>query len=372
MYVGSDLLKRIILCWGKVSTIVPPNQKKYIDNYISGKITGEIHYPLEEYKKIYDEFGEEVVDFVVISDDERKRASEKMFDLLTTWNKDTHYYDSLRIKSISDFIGKTVTWYWFFHEKLEHELVELLLEEQLVVNWDPYHDEIVGFEEVGKSYMSIIAEELKQSRNTRLITDDEFFLAAKSGIGRSKLNNEEADQGYELVSLAIPQVYFDDSVLEKLKWKDIHNIRKELLPYAENYYTEVEQYQERINSLTIRGKEDEAFDVLCEFCQRVAMSFRAFAKETGKILRLGAEPKTLGILNGIILPTVRLFNPSPELIKMCDVLAISSTLGYYSIPQNRPITGFEYLENLNRKLSIEKLKQTVSCIVPKSLKEFNS
>ncbi|MBP9560958.1 MAG: hypothetical protein KBE27_03975, partial [Syntrophorhabdaceae bacterium] len=131
MYITSeDLLKRLILCWGKVSTIVPPSQMSYVKAYLSGQIRSETHYPLETYKKIHDIFGDAVIDFTVISDDERIHASEKMFDLLTIWNGDTRFYDSLKITSLDNLIGKTVEWYWFLHEKLEQNLVELLLQEQ--------------------------------------------------------------------------------------------------------------------------------------------------------------------------------------------------------------------------------------------------
>ena len=112
MYITSEeLLKGLILCWGQVSTIIPPSQMDYVSAYLSGQIRSETHYPLEKYKKIYDVLGSAVVDFTVISDNERIRAYEKMFDLLTIWNGDTRFYDSLKITSLDDQIGKTVEWY---------------------------------------------------------------------------------------------------------------------------------------------------------------------------------------------------------------------------------------------------------------------
>ncbi len=85
MFITSEeLLKGLVLSWGKVSTIVPPSQMKYIDAYLAGEVRSETHYALETYRKIYDVFGNSILDFTVISDDERSRASEKMFDLLTT------------------------------------------------------------------------------------------------------------------------------------------------------------------------------------------------------------------------------------------------------------------------------------------------
>jgi len=364
MYIASeDLLKGLVLCWGKVSTIVPPSQMSYVKDYLSGQIRSETHYPLETYKKIYDVFGDAVIDFTVISDDERTRASEKMFDLLTMWNADTRFYDSLKITSLDDLIGKTVEWYWFLHEKLERNLVELLQQERLVVNWAP--GEIVGYQEVGKSYMSVIADEVKLTRHARLITDDPFFMAAKSGMSLKKNEAQSTDQGYQLVSLAIPQVFLHKALLKKLSWKDIRDTRKDLLPLSEKYYSDVETYQESINSLAVAGKDDEAFDKFCEFCERVALSFRPFAKETGKLFRLVSNPQTVGLVNGILLPTVKLMNPDTPLSRLCDLAAISSTVAQYSVPKSKPVVGFEYLENLSRRLNLKRLRKTISCLIPK-------
>lgn len=365
MYIDSeDLLKGLILCWGKVSTIVPPSQMSYVNAYLSGQVRSETHYPLEMYKKVYDVFGNAVVDFTVISDDERTRASEKMFDLLTIWNGDTRFYDSLKITSLDNLIGKTVEWYWFLHEKLEQNLVELLLQEQLVVNWAP--GEIVGYQEVGKSYMSVIADEIKLARHARLITDDPFFMAAKSGMSLKKNQTESTDRGFQLVSVAIPQVFLHKAVLKKLSWKEIRKIRQDLLPLSEKYYSDVELYQESINTLAEAGKDGEAFEKFCEFCERVALSFKPFAKEMGKFFRLVSDPQTIGLINGILLPTVKLINPDTTLSRICDLAAISSTVAQYSVPKSRPVVGFEYLENLGRHLNLKRLQKTISCLIPRA------
>jgi len=309
MYVRSErLLKQLLLCWGTVKTITPPSQKAYLNAYLAGETTGDRDFVIEGYKTIVDYAGEKVIDFLEIKDEERRKASENMLELLTKWNADTHFYESLKIHSISDLIGKEVEWYWFLHEKLEEPLVELMLQERLVVNWSP--GEIVGLQEIGKSYMSVIAAEVQRNRNIRLITDDEFYLAAKGPAIFETEQSGEKDMGYELVSLAIPQVFVDEHVVEQLSWKDVFAIRRDLLPLSESFYAEVENYQRRINGLAAEGRSDEAFDKFCEFCERVATSFRPFAKEFGKLLRI-SDPQTLGMINGILLPTIKLALDSP-------------------------------------------------------------
>ena len=347
MYVRSErLLKQILLLWGTVKTIVPPSQKRYLDAYFKRELK-ETNYALERYREIYDIAGDEALTFLMIDDGERKRASEQMLDLLTTWNADTAFYDSLKIRSVSDFVGKEVEWYWFLHEKIEWPLVELMLQEQLVMNWAP--GEIVGFQEIGKAYMSVIAGELQSTRRLRLLTDDEFYSAARSPVWLKRSADEGEDSGYTLASMAIPQVFFDCAVLDSLTWKQVFKIRKDLLPFSARFYGEVESYQQQIDSFAAQGQADAAFDKFCEFCERVAISFRPFAKEAGKLLRL-SSPENFAFLNGIVLPAVKLFSGNPDLEKVCDVAALASTAGSYFVSDARRRVGFEYLENLNRKL----------------------
>lgn len=283
MYLTSErLLKQVLLCWGSVMTIMPPTQKQYFDAYLRGEVTDEVNFPIERYKAIYDIAGERLVDALEITDSERVAASEKMLNLLTKWNSDTHFYDSLKIRSIDDLIGKEVEWYWFLHEKIEWPLTQLMLEENLVVNWSP--GEIIGFQEVGKSYMSVIASELKTRRDLRLITDDEYYMAAK---GPASLIADAPEGGYQLVSLAIPKVFFSEHILDDLSWQQVCRIREDLLPYASEYYASVEGYQQEINKLACADRPDEAFDKFCEFCERVTASFRPFAKEARKLMREG-------------------------------------------------------------------------------------
>lgn len=366
MYLTSEpLLKQLLLCWGTIKTIVPASQKMYFDEYLSGGISTEINFPIERYKAIYDAAGTKVVDFLEIKDAEREKASERMFELLNKWNRDSHFYDSLKIRSIDDLIGKQFEWYWFLHEKIEQPLVELMLEEQLVVNWSP--GEIVGFQEIGKSYMSVIAAEIQHTRNIRLITDDEYYIAAKGPAVQEIPREPARDPAYELVSLAIPQVFIDQSVVDRLSWKQLFSIRNDLLPYAESFYSEVEQYQQRINTLAATEQADEAFAMFCQFCERVAISFRPFAKEVGKALRL-VDPETLGMIGGILLPAIKLSTNDSEVGKICDVAALASTAGKYQISAFRNRLGFEYLENLSRELQIARMKNAITTLIPKALR----
>lgn len=371
MFVDSEeKLKSLILFWSGVKTIIPPSQMDYINAYLAGNIKDEVHYPLEKYKEILDLAGKPIIDFLVITNEERKQASDIMLDLICNWNNDTGFYNSLKIGSIDDLFGEWITWYWFLNEKLERPLVELLLEEQLVVELGP--DEIVGHQEVGKSYMSIIADVIKKKRGVRLITDDEFSFAAKSGIDLNPLSLEKVEETYQLVSMAIPQIFIKPEIIKKLTWKKIIKIRKDLLPLAKQFYEEVENYTYTINSLAASRDDEMAFEKFCEFCERIAFSFKPFSKETGKILRLATNIEVLGFINGIILPTTKLLIPHTGLGKICDIAAISLMVNKYVLSKKYPLVGFEYIENLNREINIERLKNMVTCLIPKKVnKEYS-
>lgn len=370
LYVYSqETLKSLLLCWGNIRTIVPRSHMNYIKSYLDGSVKKHINYPLEEYKKVLHLAGEPIIDFLIIRDSERKRASEKMFDLICHWNKNTSFYDSLKINSIDDLVNKWVTWYWFLNEKLEQPLVELLLEEKLVVNLAP--GEITGYEEVGKSYMSIIAEEIKRRRNIRLITDDEFPVAAKSGLDLVYLPSEkQREDAYQLVSVAIPQVFIRPSILKSLSWEQVLEIRKDLLPFAESYHRELEEYQLSINSLQKEGKDEEAFDKFREFCERVTISFKPFSIETSRILRLTKNAEAIAFITGITLPAMKLVIPFSQVAQYCDITAISLMASRYALSKSRIPIGFEYLENLNRKLKIKRMKGMITCLVPKTVKRL--
>jgi hypothetical protein len=360
LFISSEkLLKSFLLCWGKVLTVVPPN---HIEN-----MKEQANFPLEMYNEIIDLAGEKIIDFLIIRNEERTRASEHMFDLINTWNRDTKFYDSLKIHSLDDLMGRTLECYWFLHKKVEHELVELMLEEKLVMNWAA--GEIVALPKVGKSYMGIIAEEIKRSRNVRLVTDDEFLIAAKAGADLERSDIEKGKKHYQLVSLASPQIFISEELLESLSWKEVIKIRKNLLPYTEAFHQEVEQYQNSINLMVDADKEDEAFNEFCVFCERVAVSFRPLSKEAGKLLKITTSSDGFGLINGIILPTIKLVAPDPGLIKICDIAAVSSTISKYSLSKSSKLLGFEYLENLSRSLNVERLKKMVTCLIPKSIRK---
>jgi hypothetical protein len=200
-----------------------------------------------------------------------------------------------------------------------------------------------------------------------MVTDDEFLLAAKSGTALQQVTTQHPQDQYQLVSLAIPQVFIGKQTLSQLTWPEIKNIREDLLPYAEAYYSEVELFQKRINDLTAAGKDDDAFDTLAEFCEKVAASFRPLAKEVNKLFRLAGETRTLGLLNGVLLPTIRLVTHNALVARICDIASISSASASYCVSSKTPTKGFDYLANLSRELTLHRVKRFISCLVPKGL-----
>ena len=73
-------------------------------------------------------------------------------------------------------------------------------------------------------------------------------------------------------------------------------------------------------------------------------------------------------MNGILLPSIKLLHPQPEVGKFCDIAAIASTSAHYTLSKKMPLKGFDYIEELSRKLNIRRLRNTITCLIPKALK----
>jgi len=358
-----------------------PIEKKHPhgpSSYHTIHISSNFEKRLELHRKIRDLAGEPIIDSILIGKKERENASESMLNILSEWEKDTHFFNDLKLKNTGytgdntiirrifdniPFSSKhTEDCDWLYHDKIGGVLANLLREEGLLKSSG---DRLYGRPEIVNMYMSVLAEEVKNIHGGRLITNNEYCVAAKSGINNERKKEANNEEEFQLVSLAIPDVFIDKKVLKSLSWERIIKIRKDLLPLAEAYYREVEDYQERINSLSMSGKGDEACEVFCDFGARVAASFLPFAKEVTKIISLCTDVEAVGFLNGVILPAARLLNPDPEFIKAMDITSISSAAGLYYFSKNKPIIGFDYLANLNRKVSIERMKGMLTCLTPK-------
>lgn len=368
LYVSDEpTLKALLLFWGDVGTIVPPSIKNWIDSYLAGR--GDAHDPsLELVKKVNDIAGRSAVDFVVISDEERHQSTRKMMRLLDEWGADSHFFDQYRIHSIDDLRGKMIEYYWFLHEKLEQPLVQRLAHENLAVNWAP--GGMASFKEIGHTYMSILGEEIRRRRNLPLVTDQELFVIPRlySNYTRTTVPDEVHYDGYQLVGLAVPDVFLGKRDLGRLSFKQILQIRNDVLPLAEAYHSEIASYQERINSLAQSGRSKEAFDLFLELCGRVAISFRPFAREYSKILRFISESKNITLLTGIALPSIKLLLEKADIEKVCEITAISATAANYYIESRNIKGGFEFLSTLNRSIRRKLLANRLHVLVPKVLR----
>lgn len=363
MYVESELtLKQLLLMWGKVSTIVPLSEKTAIDAYYHGTLALDEPHALDVYKSVNDLFGSSVVDFAVINDKERELTSLEMFEIIAHWNKDTGFYDSLKLPK--HFFIKPRDLGVLISDKLDMPLLQLLVEEQLVRVTQ--ERDLLGRQQIVNSYIAIMAEVMKESRGLRLVTNDQYVIAAKSGVSLKKASLTE--ENYELVSLAIPQVFLEKKFLDRLTWKDIAKIREDLLPLSQGFYQEVEDYQSRINNLTSNGDDNAAFDLFAEFCERVVVSFRALSLERDKLRKFVGNADTVGMVSGFLFPSIKLIHPDPVLGTICDFGSIATTAGMYGFKKNKKAQGFDYLENMNRRLNLAHFKGMVSCLIPKGLR----
>jgi hypothetical protein len=314
-------------------------------------------------KQINDIAGEPVLDFIVISDRERRNASRNMLYLLASWAKDTDFFQRYRINSQADSIDKEFEYYWFLYEKIERDLADKLKQEKLGVQ---IGGDFITFKEIGHTYMALLANEMREQRDLPLVTNDELSIIPKLNSGLS-ISDGHYD-GFQLVSLAVPEVYLKPLDLKRLSFSEILSIRKDTLPLANAYHNEIASYQKRINTLSIQGNEEEAFKLFQELCSRVALSFKPFAKECTKIFEVLSDSTKLTLATGIALPAIGLLTENDVLKKYCDISSISATATNYYVKSQNIKMGFDFLATLNRNIRHRLLLNRLNVLVPKILK----
>ncbi len=353
-------LKTLLLFWYKVNTIVPLSEKFRIDAYFE-KNTPDWQDPfLERYKAVLNAAGEPILDFITITEKDKEHAGNAMFDLVSEWNKDSKFYNLLKVYGDSRYHNSQLETFSVFEDKLESHLRELLLSENLLIR---NNRQLMGVPQISKSYMSLLAREIKKNHNVGIITDDEFCLALKTNAGLVPIKTEnDLVNGYQVVAIDVPQIFISPKTIKDLSWKQIIRIRKDLLPFSQQYYTEIEKYQNSINMLQKQHKVQESIELLREFGERLATSFKPFSKEISSILGITNVIKSTGLITDIVIPTMMLFNPEFNRFYAIASLAITSTK--YLVPKP-PAKGFDYLINLNKSLRLTRLKNSITRLIPK-------
>ncbi len=84
--------------------------------------------------------------------------------------------------------------------------------------------------------------------------------------------------------------------------------------------------------------------------------------------KVNTNVETIGFITSIILPTIRIMQNNAQLKEYCDIVSASLMASKYALLNLPNQIGFEYLEGLNRKIQIKRMKQMITRIIPKALK----
>lgn len=122
------------------------------------------------------------------------------------------------------------------------------------------------------------------------------------------------------------------------------------------YLDEINGYRSRINSLTENGEDDKAFELLCEFYERVNISFQTYFNLTKKVLRPFKIEKIQTILSGIKI-FAREF---PTVLSYCDFLQFFFSLLNKNSKEKINTVGFDYLVHLDKMVKISELKDRLN------------
>ena len=109
-------------------------------------------------------------------------------------------------------------------------------------------------------------------------------------------------------------------LIYKISTEEYFLIRQDLSPLRKEYLLEIEKYRSKINELTELGEDDKAFELLCEFYERVHLSFQTYYNIVKKLLRRFNIEKIQTILSGIKL----IAKGYPEIVSYCDFLQFFS------------------------------------------------
>jgi len=157
------------------------------------------------------------------------------------------------------------------------------------------------------------------------------------------------------LSISLPDLYVPD-LIYKTPLNEFFKIRRDLSPLRKKYLDEINGYKLRINNLTEAGEDDKAFELLCEFYERVNISFQIYFNLTKKALRLFKIEKIQTIFSGI-----KIFAKEfPPVIFYCDFLQFFFSLFNQNSKEKINTVGFDYLVHLDKMVKISELKDRLN------------
>lgn len=343
-YLSSEsLIRKLLLTWDTVRTIIPKEDEPFTIHHNLSETCSPLKFDFRLYEKINDAAQNEVVGYFIIPDSDRYTLLDCMFDLLHNVIKIESLYESL--KWANNYVA---TEHWLLHGRIESPLTDLLLEYKIAgildnsalpIKAGNLFNEIVGNYVKNKYGFVLIGTEIK----------NEFYDANLS------IEKDKSLLDVSTLSISLPDLYVPD-LIYKIPLNEFFKIRRDLSPLRKKYLDEINGYRSRINSLTENGEDDKAFELLCEFYERVNISFQTYFNLTKKVLRPFKIEKIQTILSGIKI-FAREF---PTVISYCDFLQFFFSLLNKNSKEKINTVGFDYLVHLDKMVKISELKDRLN------------
>jgi hypothetical protein len=343
-YLSSEsYIRKLLLTWDTVRTIIPKEDKPFTIRHNLSRTCSPLQFDFKLYKKINDAAQNEVVGYFIIPDSDRYTLLDCMFDLFHNVIKIEPLYESL--KWTNNF---EATDHWFLHGRIESPLTDLFLEYKiasilthpvLTIKAGNLFNEIVGNYVKNKYGFDLIGTKIK----------NEFY------DNNLSIEKDKSLLDVSTLSISLPDLYVPD-LIYKIPLNEYFKIRRDLSPLRKEYLDEIKGYRSKINSLTENGEDDKAFELLCEFYERVNISFQTYFNLTKKVLRPFKIEKIQTILSGIKI-FAREF---PTVISYCDFLQFFFSLFNKNSKEKINTVGFDYLVHLDEIVKVSELKDRLN------------
>jgi len=339
-YLSSEIyIRKLLLSWDSIKTIIPKEFEPFTKHHNFSSTCSPFQFDSKLYEKINDAAQSEAVGYFIIPDLDRNILLDSMFNFFHNVVKNESLYNSL--KWPENFVARD---HWFLHGTIESPLTDLLLEYNiagmlahpvLTIKTGNLFNEIVGNFVRNKYGFDLIGAEINSD-----FYDDKLSIEKD----RSLLD-------VSTISIFLPDLYLPD-LIYKVPLNEYFIIRKDLAPLRKEYFSEIKSYRSRINSLTDSDEADKAFELLCEFYERVSVSFQTYQNQTRKLLSHFRIEKIQTILSGI-----KIFAKEfPTVLSYCDFLQFFFSLFNQDSKEKISTVGFDYLMRLDEKVKISDMK----------------
>jgi hypothetical protein len=340
-YVSSEsYIRKLLLTWDSIKTIIPKEFEPFTKHHDFSATCSPFQFDFELYEKINDAAQSEAVGYFIIPDPDRHLLLDSMFEFLHNVVRTEPLYESL--KWPKDSVAKD---HWFLHGMIESPLTELLLEYNIAVM---LAHPVLPIK-AGNLFNEIVGNFVKNRYGFDLIGTE-----IESDLYDDKLGIEKDRDLLDVstISISLPDLYVPD-LISKISLDEYFLIRRDLSPLRKEYLSEIEDYRSKINGLTDAGEHDKAFQLLCEFYERVNVSFQAYENLTRRVLRRFKVETIQTILSGIKI----LAKEFPAILSYCDFLQLFFSLFNKNSKEKINTVGFDYLVRLDETAKISALKE---------------